>query len=237
MAPPAPVACLFDLDGTILDSRRCGVTAFLVALKEIYGWDNALEGVLIAGRTDRRIFFDAFRKFAGEPPGGPSWAGEVERFKARYVFHLEAMLGEKPPLLCPGFPSLLEGVAGAAGMEPGMATGNFQGGAALKLSAAGIDIRRFAFGSFGDETESRPELVRMAGERASAHAGRPVTAVVIGDTPEDYRAAREAGARCALVATGPYRHEELAGLGPDFQARSLEDPSPFFAWLSSLRNG
>jgi phosphoglycolate phosphatase len=235
MSNPPPVACLFDLDGTILDSRRCGVTAFIYALDEAYGWKDPLEGVLIAGRTDRRIFLDIVRKFRGRVPEGPEWTSEVEAFQKLYLKHLETLLEDKKPILCPGFPGILDRVAGAAGMEPGLATGNFKEGAELKLRAGGIDPARFSFGAFGSETESRPELIGLARDRAREVAGGPVIPLVIGDTPEDYKAARAVGGRCSLVSTGPYDFDTLSNLEPDFMAGSFNDPGPFLGWIESLR--
>jgi len=235
MSELSPVACLFDLDGTILDSRKCGVTAFIYALEETYGWKDPLEGVLIAGRTDRRIFFDIVRKFRRSVPEGPDWIREVETFQKLYLKHLEALLKEKKPILHPGFPEVLDRVAGAAGMEPGLATGNFREGAELKLRAGGIDPARFAFGAFGSETESRPELLDVARERAREAAGGPVIPLVIGDTPEDYKAARAIGGRCALVSTGPYDFDTLSELEPDFMTRDFADPGPFLRWIANLR--
>jgi phosphoglycolate phosphatase len=229
------VACLFDLDGTILDSRRCGVTAFVLALDEAYGWKDPLEGVLIAGRTDRRIFLDIVRKFRGRVPEGPDWMSEVESFQKLYLRHLEALLEGKKPILCPGFPEILDRVAAAAGMEPGLATGNFREGAELKLRAGGIDPARFAFGAFGSETESRPELIAVARDRAREVAGGPVVPVIIGDTPEDYKAARAVGGRCALVSTGPYDVDTLSKLEPEFMTRDFADPGPFLRWIAGLR--
>lgn len=237
MQKKVPLACLFDLDGTILDSRMCGVTAFVISLGEMYGWENPLEGVLVAGRTDRKIFFDIYRKFSGDIPVGEAWTAEVEKFKRLYLQHLESFMKEKRPFLCPGFPALLDSIPSIAGMEPGLATGNFKEGAEIKLKAGGIDPARFAFGSFGSETESRPELLRLAVTRAESLAGKEVRAVVIGDTPEDYKAARKIEALCALVATGPYSHEQLRALNPDFMAEDLSDPSPFLNWLGSVRSG
>jgi phosphoglycolate phosphatase len=235
MSGHSPLACLFDLDGTVLNSRRCGVRSMELACEELYGWEKPLEGVLVAGRTDRRIFRDVYVKFCGKVPAESLWEEEMEKFKGRYVEHLERLLVEKRPFLCPGFPAVLESVAAGAGMRPGIATGNFQRGAELKLLAAEIQPSIFAFGSYGCETEERPDLVRLAAVRARAAAGREVLAVVIGDTPEDFRAARTAGAPCALVATGPYSFEDLRELRPDFLARDLSDPSVFIDWLSSLR--
>ncbi|MFH1437072.1 MAG: HAD family hydrolase [Pseudomonadota bacterium] len=231
---PMKIACLFDVDGTILDSRKCGTESFKLVLRDLYGWEDPLAGIPIAGRTDLKILADVYAKCSGKKPEGGEWEAEVARLKDLYCVHLERMLREKPPFLCPGFPELFDSVAEAAGLDPGLGTGNFEEGARLKIEAAGIDFSRFPYGGFGGETEDRPSLLQAGKERAKAVTGREVKAVVIGDTPEDCKAAKKIGAFIALVSTGPFPHDELEKLDPDFIARDFSDPAPFLQWLASL---
>lgn len=232
------VACLFDLDGTILDSRKCGTRALEAAFRELYGIDDPLAGVPIAGRTDLAIVEEVLRRRVG-PAGRPRdpGGGGVERFKERYCAHLERELARVRPLLCPGFPALLGMVESAAGAPPVIATGNFRAGAEMKLRAAGIDPALFPCGAFGCEAVTRVELLAIAAGRARARGGAGVVPLVVGDTPEDLKGARGIGAPAALVATGPFPCEELAALDPEFIAHDLADPAPFLALVASLRAG
>ena len=232
---PTPIACLFDLDGTILDSRKCGTASFNRVLYDLYGWEDPLAGIPIAGRTDLRILADVYEKCSGKKPEGEEWEAEMARLKELYSQHLLRMLEEKPPFLYPGYPELFDSVADAAGLEPGLGTGNLEEGARLKIEAAGIDFSRFPYGGFGGETEDRPSLLQAGKERAQAVAGCEVKAVVIGDTPEDYKAAKKIGALIALVSTGPFPHDELEELRPDFITKDFGDPAPFLQWLASRR--
>jgi phosphoglycolate phosphatase-like HAD superfamily hydrolase len=47
--------------------------------------------------------------------------------------------------------------------------------------------------------------------------------VLVGDTPLDVAAAREAGARCVGIATGPYGRDALAAAGADVVLGDLRD--------------
>ncbi|HEY8770513.1 MAG TPA: HAD hydrolase-like protein, partial [Thermoleophilaceae bacterium] len=78
-----------------------------------------------------------------------------------------------------------------------------------------------AFGS--DPHERRSDLVAIARERAEAKLGQPVEPVLVGDTPLDVLAAREASARAVAVATGFSSYEELEAAGPDAVLRDLSD--------------
>jgi phosphoglycolate phosphatase-like HAD superfamily hydrolase len=66
--------------------------------------------------------------------------------------------------------------------------------------------------------------VAIARSRAAAKYGaEPEEVVLIGDTPLDVRAAREAGARCVAVASGPHATSELRAAGADSVLADLTD--------------
>jgi phosphoglycolate phosphatase-like HAD superfamily hydrolase len=225
------IAVLFDVDLTLVDAKRSGSKAMRRAFTELWGWDDALEGVPMGGRTDRAIFHDAVAGKLGREPDPGELEQMQERFEALYYELLEAQLGETPAEPCPGIPQVLERVEEVTGLAPGLATGNFVKGASLKVRSAGIDTGRFAYGAYGDESENRDEIVALAIERARTYAGADPVPVILGDTPLDHAAARANGARSALVGTGLCDFSELTVLEPDFIARDLSDPQPFLAWL------
>jgi phosphoglycolate phosphatase-like HAD superfamily hydrolase len=127
--------------------------------------------------------------------------------------------------------NLLPGVADVVaeldrrGQLLGLLTGNLSRIAAAKMRAAGL-ARYFDVGGFGEESEIRATLVPAAIAKAGERAGTVIPSrrvVVIGDTPLDVEAGKEAGTRTAGVATGPYTVEELAGSGADLVLESLAD--------------
>jgi len=95
-------------------------------------------------------------------------------------------------------------------------TGNLEGGAALKLRAAGLDPARFAVGAFGSDSARRPDLPAIAVERAARRTGRRFAGadvVIVGDTPDDVACGRPIGARTVAVATGFYDEVQLRAAG------------------------
>jgi phosphoglycolate phosphatase-like HAD superfamily hydrolase len=121
---------------------------------------------------------------------------------------------------------VLDALEGRDDVVLGLLTGNIVDGAAMKLSAAGLDITRFRVAAYGSDHEHRPELPRIARERAMATLGRDVprdTLVVIGDTPLDIGCAHAQGARAIAVATGRYRPDELAAHLPAAVLPDLSD--------------
>lgn len=117
----------------------------------------------------------------------------------------------------------------------GLATGNFKAGAELKLIHAGINPEIFKFGSFGDDSAQRTELlgkgIKVAAQKVKSG---DIIPVVIGDTPEDYRGAKQTNAKCVLVATGPFSYEEISQLNPEFITKDFSNPYKFLNWLNSL---
>ena len=53
--------CLFDIDGTLIDTGGAGRDAMVVALAREFKTAPACDGVVFAGRTDRAIASDLFR--------------------------------------------------------------------------------------------------------------------------------------------------------------------------------
>lgn len=225
------LAVLFDVDLTLVDAKRSGSKAMRRAFDELWGWNDALENVPMGGRTDRAIFHDAVALKTGGDPDETELARMRQRFETLYYELLEKQLRETPAEPCPGIPLVLERIEEVTGLAPGLATGNFVKGASLKVRSAGIDPGRFAYGAYGDESENRDEIVRLAIERAREYARADVTPVILGDTPLDHKAARANGAASALVGTGLCAYADLTVLEPDFIARDLADPDPFLSWL------
>lgn len=108
----------------------------------------------------------------------------------------------------------------------GLITGNTEKNARLKLEAAGFDIT-FPVGGYGDEKDTRGELVTHAIQKAGNHFGTTFIAsetIVIGDTIHDASAAQHAGAQSIVVATGiTDTLDILEQSGAQLAVRSLMD--------------
>jgi phosphoglycolate phosphatase-like HAD superfamily hydrolase len=112
----------------------------------------------------------------------------------------------------------------------GLATGNIELGARIKLERGGLNPY-FSFGGFGSDAEDRTELVRKASEKAADKYGASIATsniFVIGDTPLDIEAGKRCGFKTVGVATGSYSVDELLAAGASFAVKDLERERDYF---------
>lgn len=213
---------LFDIDGTLLASGGAGKRAMERALTTVYGTVGPA-GYAYDGKTDRQIVRELMRGVG--LADREIEAGFAEVFH-RYLQELLVEARTAPIRPLAGVLAVLDALDGRDDVVLGLLTGNIVEGAAVKLSAAGIGIERFRVAAYGSDHEHRPELPRIARERAEATLGRtvaPDTLVIIGDTPLDIACARAQGARAVAVATGRYSTDELAAHAADAVFGDLSD--------------
>jgi phosphoglycolate phosphatase len=213
---------LFDVDGTLVRTDGAGVRAMHRAFAELFGVENGLDGVELAGRSDAAILRSALDK-NGLPSG--DFPAQVRRFRAVYPRHLAVALREATGgRVLPGVRELLTALQPRAEVRLGLATGNFREGAELKLTHFGL-WRFFEGGAFGEDGEERAELVATAISRMSGSGGgrdRDVV-YVIGDTVYDIEGARANGAIAVAVNTGGTSVDRLRAAGPDLLFFDLSD--------------
>jgi phosphoglycolate phosphatase len=210
---------LWDVDGTLVDTAGHGRHAFEEAYEAVLG--RPLENeVQFAGRTDHQIALAMLE-------GLDQADGHLPRLLEELVPALEARRDQirAEGRAYPGVPEVLEALSGRDDVAQSLLTGNLAANAALKLGV--FDLERhldFELGAYGsDPHEARSDLVAIARERAAAKYGRDVEPVLVGDTPLDVQAAREAGVRCVAVATGFAAWEELQAARPDTLLANLSD--------------
>ena len=220
---------LFDIDGTLIGGDGSGRRAFERACHEHLGILGALEHLRLDGMTDPLILESVFRHHHDRAPTGE----EARAIFDVYVRHLEAEVAAGLYHVKPAVAETLD-LLESRGATIGLATGNLEAGARIKLQRGDL-WRRFAFGGFGDDapatTDGRAELVRTAIRRGSERAGRSFLRDeiwVIGDTPKDIAAAHAAGARCVGVATGWYTIDQLRAAEADAAFPTMAE------WLATL---
>jgi phosphoglycolate phosphatase-like HAD superfamily hydrolase len=180
------------------------------AFADIYGVDDAFGRVEFSGRTDTAIFRDCAR---AQGLDERTLDDAQARFMSAYLPHLETALHEVRGRLMPGIDNLLAAIESTAGITQALGTGNFRDAGALKLRHYGIgDYFPGTPGGFGEDSESRADLIGMAIRRMTNGAA-PERVVVIGDTPHDVTAAAANGAYCIGVATGRDSVETLLAAG------------------------
>ena len=220
--------CLFDIDGTLLNTGGAGQRAMERALTAAFALTDLAHDIPAAGRTDRAITTDLFHHhgIADEPA---NW----KRFLDAYLEQLPLTLAELDGQVLPGVFEVLEALAGRGDVALGLLTGNFRCGADLKLLHYKLD-HHFEFGGFGDDCFDRDDVARVALDEACRHLDREYTPDhiwVIGDTPSDVKCARAIGAHAVAVATGIFSYEELEPAQPDHLFSDFSDPAQLLAVL------
>lgn len=222
------ILVLFDIDGTLLEVRGAGRRAFSRTIDHCFGWKNELKNIRFAGATD----LDLFRKIAREHGHAPTAADE-QKFCDRLTHELKIAIGEEgtPRTVFPGVPGLLEKLSGDPRCLLGLVTGNVESCAWIKLELVKLH-EHFVLGAFGHEHADRIEIARLALRRAEEHAGRTFAKkFLIGDTPNDVKAARAIGATAIAVATGAFTREELLAANADLVVTDLGDRRALLSFL------
>lgn len=226
---------LFDVDGTLIESRGAGRLAVRAAMLEAFGLAGPIEERDFRGKTDPWIVRELLRLSGWEEE-------EIDRrlpeIWGPYLRHLDAALAvaANRPVPCEGVHELLDRLADDRRYDLALLTGNVEGGARMKLRAAGLD-GRFAVGAFGSDSECRAELPPIAVARAARHTGRGYRvrdAIVVGDTPEDVRCARANRMRVVVVATGGFAMDDLRSYDPDLLLVDLSDTDAVLEGLDAV---
>ncbi|CAN5570436.1 HAD family hydrolase [soil metagenome] len=222
---------LFDIDATLVLTGGAGLRAMNRSCADLVGHARALDGIPVAGRTDRVILSDVVRRIGRELD-----QGLLATLREGYVAHLEEEIqhaGHGAKGVLPGVVPLLEGLAERDDVLLGLVTGNFEAGARIKLRY--FDLwRYFRCGAFADDAADRNELVPFAVARARGcglQEVAPRDVLVIGDTPHDIACAKVVGATAVGVATGGFTVDELRNSGADVVFDDLSDTDAFLRIL------
>lgn len=211
---------LWDIDGTLIASGGAGMCALQVALHEVFGIDGSLADIDFAGRTDRWIMREVFRKFELAPS-----ERNFSRYFEGYLAALPAALANPNARILPGVVAALEAARARQGLALGLLTGNMRRGAQVKLAHHGL-WEYFAFGAFADDSEHRNDLGPHAVRRACEHHGvdfAHTNVWVIGDTLHDIACGQCIGANTLAVATGGHSLEALRAAAPTVALADLAD--------------
>ncbi|MFI4849270.1 MAG: HAD family hydrolase [Gimesia chilikensis] len=216
--------CLFDIDGTLIDSGGAGQHSILHMLEDEFQVAAPIEGIPTAGRTDHSIMVDLFEYFKIE-----NTSANRKRFEAGYLKLLASNLKTRQGRVLPGIRDILHTLAEHEHVDLGLLTGNFEQGAHQKLTH--YDLHHFfEFGAYGDHHADRNdvahEAIRQIQLRHAPELLTKATIWVIGDTPSDITCARAIGAQVIAVATGVYPLEELEKCKPDYLFAHFEEIQP-----------
>ncbi len=212
-------AYLFDIDGTLLNCRDAvHYFAFCEALTNVAGQPMNLDGVVTHGNTDVGILRDAFR-LAGVAE--QTWRPRLPEMRDGMASYVEAHVGNFEIAPTPAIVEVLDHLK-SRGAVLGVATGNLERIGRAKLTRAGV-FARFDFGGYSDRFEWRKDVFERALTIGRGIVGEGATVCVVGDTPEDVRAAKACRLPAIAVATGIFPHEVLLSEKPDWCLRSFRD--------------
>jgi phosphoglycolate phosphatase len=219
----ASALVLFDIDGTLL--RRAGPhhrEALIEAVRRVTGVETNYEGVEFAGALDR----DIVTQMLGN--AGAS-AALIRRHMPNVVNRAQSIYARSCPDLrkrvCPGARMLLYKLSRRR-VVTGLVTGNLTRIGWKKMERAGLR-RYLRYGAFAELARDRAGLVKIAVAEARRQGwiDRKSPIALIGDHPNDIRAARANGVRSVAVATGVIGAEELAKHSPDVLVPDMRELS------------
>jgi phosphoglycolate phosphatase-like HAD superfamily hydrolase len=215
---------LFDIDGTLLTADGAGRRALSLAMRDVCGRGDAIDGIDFRGMTDTLIIEQALLA-TSESAAQCS----VDEILSAYVKHLEQQLtGLQSARALPGVVSLLDALHARGGpLAIGLGTGNIKEAAYMKLGKVGLS-GYFSFGGFGSDHRIRSELIRTGAVRGSQQLCCKLSdcqVIVIGDTFHDVDAALAIGARALGVGTSGKSRQELLSRGASYAFETLEDPA------------
>lgn len=209
----ASALVLFDIDGTLI--RRAGPhhrQALVEAVRRITGLEAKIDHIPVQGMIDPDILTIMLRE------AGAS-TSLIRRSLPAIMMRAQLLYTRTCPDLkrkvCPGARAVLSRLRRAA-IPVGLVTGNLSRIGWKKMEHAGLRPY-FRFGAFAESAPDRAGLVRLAVTHARSqgwiNGDTPIS--LIGDHPNDVRAAQANGVRSVAVATGLSTEDELRACGPD----------------------
>jgi phosphoglycolate phosphatase-like HAD superfamily hydrolase len=204
---------LFDIDGTLV--RRAGPhhrQALVDAVRGVTGAATTTEGIPVHGMLDPDILTLMLR---GAGFGQAEIASAMSRIIEAAQDLYEASVPDLRDKTCPGVVPLLEQLR-SRDTVLALVTGNLTRIGWRKLERAGLRDY-FLFGAFGEMAATRGGLAKLAIEKALREGliAADSRMALIGDAPQDIRAAQENGIRSIAVRTGITPPGDLEACSPD----------------------
>lgn len=227
---------LFDIDGTLIYSGGAGIRSIEKSFSKLYGLENAMKNISPDGKTDPLIIEEVFLDKLNRKPS----IDEIERVLSVYLENLENEIYNEKYKVFEGAIDFLEWAQSTKKFLIGLATGNLEEGAKIKLKPSGL-LKYFEFGGYASDSPERSEILKIAYERGNQIAMRKNFKIkevfVIGDTPRDILAAKKAGFLSIGMALFNHSKEELIRAGANYTFESYAELKEFFSQYISFSEG
>lgn len=218
----ATALVLFDIDGTLMrGAAEHHRQALVDGIQRVTKVATHFEGVATAGALDRDLIVEMLRAGGYSERRARAALAEIVRECAScYTNNCAADLSR---FVCSGVREFLKKVQ-ERGAVLGIVSGNLSEIGWRKISLAGLR-GHFSVAAFAEDGRTRARLARVCAGRAK-HAGlveKHCRVTLIGDHPNDVRAAKANGFRSVAVATGVTAFEKLEEARPDHLVRNLSE--------------
>lgn len=218
---------LWDIDHTLIETRGVGKVIYERAFPTATGrpLTNLAE---IAGRTELDIMRETLRLNDIEPTEAAIHA-LVGALIQGYEDARDELASTGRAL--PGARDTLRVLDADPLVHQAVLSGNLRAVSRIKLEVFGlVQYLDLTSSAYGDDHDDRAALVTLAQQRAAEHTGVHFDndhTVLIGDTPNDVRAALAAGVQIIAVATGKSSINELVDAGATFAITHLREVSTY----------
>lgn len=214
---------LFDIDGTLMEESPTHTASFNYVCQSVYGVQTDIDSFPRHGMTDTGILYGLLKK---ENVEDEQIRNGLKKAFSAMVEYVSANLKPEDYKLLDNVTSVL-GKLHNSEYSLGILTGNLQAIASIRLEKSGISPY-FVAGGYGDDSRVRSELVNYAIQRFGKTIERE-DIYLIGDTPLDIRAARDASVNAIGVATGVYKSSDLSG--SDLVLENFKEEKKLFEFL------
>lgn len=217
---------LFDIDKTLVYSTAGHKEAFEEAFRRVYGVEATVDFSKQNGITDQTVV-QLLMSEAGLTDA-EIFAKMPECMRVMNEYYLAHSM-EHVVTPMPGVLDLLSALD-RQGALMGLVTGNLEAIARAKMRQIGANDY-FKVGGFGSDHIERTQLVGIAIKQAESNYGfvRADNVFLVGDTPNDILAGKEAGVKTIGVAAGINSSTDLTTAGATFVLNSLADNEAFLA--------
>jgi phosphoglycolate phosphatase-like HAD superfamily hydrolase len=226
-----PRLVLWDIDRTLIFAGGVDKGVWVEVCSELVGRPvTELDGT--SGRTDPQILLAALLRAGVEETEAWLLLPKALHMEVGRLAAKRDELRAKGHMM-PGADAALAALASTPDIVQSVLTGNVKPNAILKLATFELDrYINFDVGAYGSDDGNRPNLVRLARQRASRLLKLDVdesTTVIVGDSLRDVEAGRVGGARVVAVATGRTDADALQEAGAETVLADLADTDAVLA--------